>query len=126
MRGIAGFFEVYRSTVAIAVVGIQHAHRGFRAEWRSPRQHEVHHTSKREQIAAMIDWIAVRLFRRHVLWRASDHARTCHAGIVDRAGQPKVGQLDAFDIVFKQNVGGLDITMNKPQGIRPVEPALLL
>ena len=62
----------------------------------------------------MVDRIAVGLFGRHVLGCAGDHTAARHTGVVDRPGQSEVGNLDPFDTIFKQYVGGFDVTMNQP------------
>ena len=61
----------------------------------------------------MVDGITVRLLGRHILRRSRDHAATSHAGVVNRACESKVSDVDTFDSVFQKNIRRFDITMNK-------------
>lgn len=51
---------------------LEHRHRVLGAERRMAGAHCVHHRAEAEQVAPVIDLLAVRLLRRHVLWRACD------------------------------------------------------
>ena len=73
----------------------------------------VQHTAEAEEVAAVIEPFAAGLLRRHVGGRAGDEPRLCQAGVIDGAGQAEVGDLDALDAIFEQNVGRLDVTVDE-------------
>ena len=49
--------------------------------------------------------------------RPGDHPRLRHGGVVDRAGESEVGDLDPLDAVLQQDVGGLDVAVNQALGV---------
>ena len=54
--------------------GVQRVERALALERRTRRQHLVEHDAKREDVGAVVDAIAARLFRRHVGRGADDQA----------------------------------------------------
>jgi hypothetical protein len=67
--------------------------------------------------------LAGGLFGRHVQRRAGDHARLRQAGVVGRAGQAEVGDLDSLHAVFQQDVRRLDVAVDQPLLVRRRQPA---
>ena len=66
----------------------------------------------------MVDGLASGLLGRHVLGRAGHHARLGHRGVIDRAGQPEVGDFHPLHAVLQEQVRGFDVAMNQPLGVR--------
>ena len=83
----------------------------------TPRAHRVQHRPQTEQIAAVVDGFVAGLFRRHVLGSSGDDAGLGNFGIVRGAGEAKVGELDAFDAVFQQDVAGFHVPVNDALGV---------
>src|SRR6266478_6318555 len=75
---------------------LEHRYGGISSEGRSSGAHRVESAAEREKIGALIDRLAPRLFRRHVLRRAGENTVLRDAGIVDGAGQAKIGDLNSF------------------------------
>ena len=70
----------------------------------------------------MVDRLAPGLLGGHVLRRAGDDAALRQAGVVDRAGQAEVGDLDPLDAVLQQDVGRLDVAVDQPLGVGRGQP----
>ena len=76
------------------------------------------HCPERKQIAAGVEWLPEGLLRRHVVRRAGKQAGDGEAGVVGGAGQAEVGDPDALDAVFEENVRRLHVAVDEPLGMR--------
>lgn len=83
----------------------------------------VKNAPEAEQVAAMAESFALRLFRAHVQGSSRDHAALGNAGVVRGSGQTEVGELDSLDAVLQKDVGRLDITVNQALGMSGGQPA---
>ncbi len=97
---------------------VQHGQGRGTGEGRLASTRGVQHAAEAEQVGAVIDLLAARLLGRHVLRRAGDDAALRQRGVVGGAGQTEVGDLNALDLVFEQNVGRFDVAVDQPLGVR--------
>src|SRR5262245_36602747 len=86
-------------------------HRRFGSKWGTAGTHRIQHASQAEQIAARIDRVAEGLFGRHILRCAGHFPFACDSGVAGYPGKSEVGDFDALDAVFEQNVAGLYVAM---------------
>ena len=96
---------------------LERGHAGAGPERGLARAQGVEDAAQAEQVGPVIDRLAAGLLGRHVLGRPGHHARLGHRGVVHRAGQPEVGDLDPLDAVLQQDVRGLDVAMDQPLGV---------
>ena len=104
--------ELTDRRMADIAYALEHGHRRVGPKGRAPAGHGVDCSAQCEEVGSRVDGLAARLFRRHVLRRSGDHTALGEAGVVDGASQPEVGELDALDAVFEQDVGRLDIAVD--------------
>ena len=78
----------------------------------------VEHAAQAEQVGPMVDRLAARLLGRHELRRADDDPVVGQAGIIGRAGQAEVDDLDAPRRAVEQDVGRLDVAVDQAVGMR--------
>ena len=97
----------------------QHIVRTKRAE---AGTHRVHHASKAEQVAPLVDDFTASLLGRHTLWRAQNLAGMSDPAVRYCSCQAEVGDLDSFDAVLQQNIGRLDVAMNQSTLVSRCEP----
>ena len=76
------------------------------------------HRPECKQIAAGVEWLPEGLLRRHVVGRAGKQAGDGEAGVVGGSRQAEVGDPDAFDAVFEENVRRLHVAVDEPLGMR--------
>ncbi len=97
------------------------------AKRRLARRHAVEDAAQAEQVAAMIDGLALALLGRHVRGSAHDSAQLRELGFrADRAGQAKVENLHAASgrgrswraKSFEPDVGRLDVAVDQPTLVR--------
>src|SRR5262249_7532151 len=105
---------------------LQDGHRAAGAKGRPARAHRVEDTAEAKQIAALVDRLAFRLFRRHVLRRAGHDPALCQTRLGGRACEAKVGDLDALDAFFEEDIGRLDVAVNQSLTVRGREPGCSL
>jgi hypothetical protein len=90
---------------------------GFGREGRLPGAGGVQDATEAEEVAAVVDRLAARLFGRHVMGRAGDRSGRGEAGVVAGLGQAEVGDLDPLDAVFEEEVGRFDVAMDEALGV---------
>ncbi len=100
----------------------QHGRRRAGAERSMARAHEIKHASQAEEVRSMVDGLAAGLLGRHVLRRAGHDPALGETGVVDRPCQTEIGELDAFDPVFQQDIRRLDVAMNQTLRVSRREP----
>ena len=82
----------------------------------------VQHAAEAEQIGAVIDFVAAGLLGSHVERRAGDEPRARQFHVFGRPGQAEVGELDAVDRVFEEDVARLDVAVDEPAGVCRGQP----
>jgi hypothetical protein len=93
---------------------LHHRHHAAGTKRRPPGAERVQDAAQAEQVGAVVHGAAVGLLRRHVIGGASDDAALCQAGVLHRAGQAEVSDLDAPAALGQQDVGRLDVAVDQP------------
>ncbi len=101
---------------------MDHGRGVFGTERCSPGAHGVKHPAEAKQIGAMIDRVALGLFRGHVLRSACHNVRVRNAHVVDGPSQTEIGDLYSLDAVLQQDIGRFDITVNQSLGMCGSQP----
>ena len=82
----------------------------------------VEHAAEAEQVGAVIDLVAAGLLGGHVQRRAGDEPGARQLHVLRGAGEAEVGELDAIDRRFEQDVAGLDVAVDEPAGVGRGQP----
>ncbi len=96
-----------------AADALEYGHRRTGPKWRLSRAEDIQHAAQAEQVAALVDVLALGLFGRHIGWCARDESCLRPADVVDRLRQAEVRDFHPLDAVFQKDVGRLDIPMNQ-------------
>ena len=87
---------------------------------RLARQHFVQQQSQCVQVAAAVQRLGARLFRRQVVGRADDGAGLGHAARAQRAGNAEVADV-GLALAVQQHVGGFQVAMDDAALVRGLQ-----
>ena len=92
------------------------------AERDVPDEHLVEDDAERVDVGLAVDLVAERLLGRDVVRRAEDAAVGRQALLLERAGDPEVGDLRRA-LLVDEDVLGLDVAVDDPARVRGAERA---